>query len=275
MLTWSLVIELHVSLSKVPAGNAQISFDQDDSPQALPIRTTVALTIQGPPPTVDAGKPQTATLDDAFVHLTGSGFQHVRAVRFDGATYDKDQGSIATGACFSGPPVGVGQTAGETLSAQLLESDGTAGEDFPLTLQAPRPQLAIAAPTAGTTHVASAPLTLTLAAPPLLPAHFSVRVRRARPEPTLCDTVTGDGVDVPAAQTRLISNSQVAVTLDAARLLSDGAFGTLQLQLVDNDDKTASAWVDVPGTFVRTAPSPTPAPIVSPTSPGPSPAPSV
>jgi hypothetical protein len=56
---------------------------------------------------------------------------------------------------------------------------------------------------------------------------------------------------VPDAATHEIDGSQLALVVRAGDVLGDRAFGTLQVQLVDADAKSASAWTDLPGTFVR------------------------
>jgi hypothetical protein len=249
-------VALHASLANVPAGPAELRIDEADARDRRTIETTYPLTIQAPPAQVDL-KSAAVALGDAFVHLAGSGLEHIRAVTLNGATYAKEATSTATSACFDGPPLGAsGLAAGAQLTAQLVPGDGSAGEVFPLTIDAARPVLAHATfgGVAAAVHRSSAivPLSLDTGGRPL-PRQIAVRLRPATATPqSVCASLQPDAaaVTVPAADVHVRGIDRVAVDLQA-NVLHDRAFGTLEVQLVDGATGLGSAWLPLPGTFAR------------------------
>jgi hypothetical protein len=257
-------VELKASLADLPAGPAQIRFYEDDPPARTEREASTDIAIQAPPPAVDE-KSAVAALGDAFVHLAGSGFERIRGVLIAGTAYAKQTGSSATAACFDGPPLGnPALSAGQRLTAQLLPSDGSAGQIFPLTLEPPRPALAIAqlVPPPGTPAAAAAPATqlstdaLTVLldnGSATLPRQLAVRIRRADDAATTpCASMQPDptAATLPAGSAQVRSPHEVAVTF-RADVLGELAFGTLELQLVDTATGLGSPWATIPPTFVR------------------------
>lgn len=251
-------IALHASLQNVPPGSAQIRFYQDDPVHATQIASASPIAIAPKPAEVDRASVPTANLGDPLIALRGTGFENVSGVRLGGGTYTKIAGSSADLACFRGPPIGGGYLEmGQSVSAQLLLQNGSPGDVFVLKLGPKRPALLPASVAAGgATHFSTTPLEvmLTSAAGTGFPARREIRVRRAPAgSASPCEdpgAAPAFGV-VPDADTHEATASTLAVILRPAQELGDRAFGVLQLQLVDMAAKVASAWVDVPGTFVR------------------------
>jgi hypothetical protein len=257
-------VELKASLTDLPAGPAQIRFYEDDPAAHVERESSADIAIAAPPPAVDE-RSAVAAIGDAFVHLAGSGFERIRGVLIAGTAYAKQPGSSATAACFDGPPLGnPAWTAGERLTAQLLPVDGSAGQIFPLTLEPPRPALAIAqlVPPPGTAPTTPTPATV-LSTDPLtvmldngsatLPRQLAVRVRRADDAATTpCASMQPDptAATLPAGSAQVRSPHDVAVTF-RADVLGDRAFGTLELQIVDTASGLGSPWATIPPTFVR------------------------
>lgn len=248
-------VHLQAALSGVPAGPAQLRFYEDDTGSGRTFASTLALTIAPQPAHVTPAS-AVAAIGDAAISLAGSGFDGVRALRVNGATYAKTPQSQATLACFSGPPLaGANLTAGAQLPAQLVPADGSAGEVFALTLAAPRPDVRLApAPAPPGPQLSTQPLRVDLqAANGALPANLSLLLRRA-PDgaPSPCDGVRADAdaIALPASDVHLrdASNAEVDFRPD---VLADRAFGTLQLRAVDRSSGTASGWLTLPGTFAR------------------------
>lgn len=249
-------VELRASLAGLPAGTAQIRFYEDDLHAAHTFESAAAVAIQQPPSEVNATS-AVASLNDPFISLTGSGFERVRSLRVNGTTYAKEAGATATSACFDGPPLGgSGLTIGQRLTAELYGDGDAAGQVFPLTIAAPRPELAsvaIGAAGAPTPYLSTTPLTVTLASTGVLPRQVAVRVRQAPvnggtpctaalPDPTAA-TIPDSGVHVRSANT---------LTVDfRAGVLHDRAYGVLQMQLVDAVAGVAGNWLPLPGAFVR------------------------
>jgi len=247
-------VELQASLRDAPPGEAEIHFEQNDPLHRTQIDDAVALGIAHPPARV-AATPPTVALGDSFASIGGTGLEGSTALRLLGATYVKDAGSTSTSACFSGPPLaGKGLVPGQSLSAQLVGAGNAPGEMFTVTLAAPRPALAPAAiaPSAPS-HLSTDTLRVVLRATGALPAHREVRVRHARARATPCDAVRDAATYavVPDAQTHEVSSSELDLLFQPGNALGDRAFGTVQVQLVDDDTKLASAWEDLPGAFVR------------------------
>jgi hypothetical protein len=251
-------VELRASLANVPAGPAAVRFYEDDTQSGRDIEADAALRIQAPAPHV-AGTTATVALGDGFLDLAGTGFERVRGVLIDGATYAKDDATAdAMSACFTGPPLGSHDqlAAGQQISAQLLMHDGSPGEIFPLIVAPPRPVLASATivPAASGIRLATDPLTIMLQTPGTpLPQQVAVRLQRADDAtPAPCGPAGADptAVTVPAAGVHVRTSSSMAVDL-SADLLGDRGFGTLEIQIVDAAAKLASRWVPLPGTFAR------------------------
>jgi hypothetical protein len=252
-------VALHASLATVPAGPAEVRIDEADARDRRTIETTYALTIQAPPAQVDA-KDAAIALGDAFVHLAGSSLDRIRAVLVNGISYAKEPHATATSACFDGPPFAASTaTVGAQLTAQLVPSDATAGEVFPLTVAAARPSLASASfgGTPAGIHLSTAILPLQLnTGGRALPRQFAVRIRPSAAAPqTPCDSLQPDpaAVTLAATDVHVRAPDRVAVDLQA-NALHDRAFGTLEAQIVDDATGLGSDWVPLPGTFAR-APS--------------------
>ena len=248
-------VELHASLAGLPPGPARISFYEDD-PAAERLReSSVPLAIAAPPAGIDP-KSAVAALGDGFLDLRGHGFNSVRAIRVGDAVYVKDAGADASTACFSGPPLAAGLATGESVPAEIVDADGSAGAVFPLTIGAPRPSIAppVVDGVDPSPHLSTDLVPLTLrSATGVLPRQFAVRLRQARDaSPTPCDAVRDDptAVTLPVASLVLRDPATLTVRL-RANVLHDRAFGRLQLQLVDSTTATAGDWIDVPGTFAR------------------------
>jgi hypothetical protein len=249
-------VELSASLADVPPGPAQIRFYEDDPRVGRAFETAAAVAIQPPPSEVDA-KSAVASLGDAFISLTGSGFERIRGLLVNGATYAKQANATATSACFDGPPLGgSGLAFGQRVIAQLVADGGAAGQVFPLTVEAPRPTLASAliAKPSSAPYLATTPLIVTLASGAgALPRQVAVRIRQADAIPaTPCTASLPDptAVAIADADVHVRTASTLAVDL-RADVLHDRAFGTLQMQLVDAETGIGSNWVPLPGTFVR------------------------
>ena len=249
-------VELRASLADVPVGGAQIRFYEDDPRAGRAFETAAALAIQSPPAHVDT-KTAAALLGDPFVSLTGSGFERVRGLLVNGATYTKESNATANSACFDGPPFGgPGLTVGQNVTAQLVADGNAAGQVFPLTIAAPRPTLAAAliAGPSSPIHLATDPLIVTLqSGVSVLTRQVAVRVRQADGMPvTPCVESRSDptAVTLPDSEVHVRTASTLAVNF-RADILHDRAFGTLQMQLVDTATATGSNWASVPGTFAR------------------------
>jgi hypothetical protein len=248
-------VSLHASLQNIPPGIAHVRFYQTDTIHDADIEDDVAIPIAAAPAHIDAKSPPTIALGDPFIELAGAAFETVSGLRVNGTLYGKDAGSQATLACFSGPPV-QSLLAGEQLSAQLVESDGSPGQVFVAQVQPPRPALATLAIDPDTPiHLATDPLSVTLTmATGNVPSRYAIDLRRARPNATPCDAVRGDDAAyavLPPSATSLRSATSVRVDLLASQVLGDAAFGPLQIALVDTTSKAQSAWQTLPGTFVR------------------------
>lgn len=250
-------VELQAALKDVPPGEARIRFYQDDLVGRTEIENTATLAIAAQPAQVDPSSAPVAYLGDAFITLSGTGFESISGVRLGATTYTKAPSSTSTLACFTGPSIGGnGLEAGESISTQLVPTDGSTGEVFVSKLAAARPVLLapIVAPDAPV-HLSSEPLAVELATGGAdLPAQREIRVRRAVAVQSPCDVVRADtsySVVAPA-DTHIETPSRLAVYLHPADELHDNAFGTLQIQLVDTQTKSASDWATLPGSFVRT-----------------------
>jgi hypothetical protein len=257
-------VELKASLADLPAGPAQIRFYEDDPSARADRESSAAIAIEAPPPAIDE-KSAVAAFGDPFVHLAGSGLERVRGVTIAGTVYAKEAGASSTDACFAGPPLGNhAWTIGQHLTAQLLPTDGSAGQIFPLALEPARPGLVIA-------QLAPLPGTLAATAPPptqlstdaltvvldngsaTLPRQLAVRVRRADDATeTPCASMQPDptAVTLAAGAPQVRSPHDVAVTF-RADVLGDRAFGTLEMQIVDAASGLGSPWATIPPTFVR------------------------
>lgn len=258
-------VELRAPLTGVPAGTATIRLYQDDPRAGDQIEMSSTLAIAAPPSQVDL-KSAIASIGDTFLDLAGSGFERIRAVIIHGTSYAKEASANAAAACFDGPPLGSdGLTAGQHVTAQLVPSDGSAGQVFPLTIAARRPALAPVVTSGSPTDVhlstATLPMSLLGAGGPL-PRQLTVRVRQNAPSATPCDALRPDGtaVVVPASAVHPRSATSVAIDFRPA-ILGDRAFGSLQVQVVDGATTLGSNWQSVPGVFAR---APTVAQIVCP-----------
>ena len=249
-------VELHGSLSGLPAGPAQIHFFEDDPRTRRSLESGVALAIGEPPAAVD---PRSAimSLGDGFVHLAGAGFERIRGLVVDGIAYAKEPDASATAACFAGaPPAGSSLAVGQHVTAQFVSADGSPGQVFPLTIAPPRPAPADARLTGAsqTTHLSTASLTVMLDEQSgALPRQFAVRVRSAGAAArTPCADMQPDAtaVTLPDGDVQARSPRLAAVSF-RADALHDRAFGTLELQIVDLASGLGSAWSAIPGTFVR------------------------
>jgi hypothetical protein len=250
-------VELHASLAGVPPGPARVYFDEDDLSAVKQRESSVPVAIVAPPARIDP-TPAVAALGDDVLDLRGHDLDGVRGVRIGAATYVKTAGSNATTACFAGPPIGRGLTVGASTPAEFVNDDGTLGAVFPLTIGAARPLLAPvridgvlpdSGPMLSTTLV---PLTLASASG-AFPRQLAIRIRHADPtSASPCDAVRDDptAVTLPATSVVVRDPTTISVRLNA-NVLHDRAFGTVQLQVVDTANATASAWVAIPGTFVR------------------------
>ena len=88
-------VELRADLAGVAPGPAQVRFYEDDPRGGRTFETAASVAIQPPPANVDA-KSAVAALGDAFIRLTGTGFERVRGVLVDGATYIKAPNATAS-----------------------------------------------------------------------------------------------------------------------------------------------------------------------------------
>ena len=249
-------LALHASLANVPAGDAQVRLYQADMVHDTEIENDVAVRIGAKPAQVEAAIAPVAYLGDRFIALSGSELQSAASVRIDGKSYAEIGDSNAREACFSGPPlVGPGLVPGESVSAQFIGRSGLPGAVFPLTIGARRPAIQLAE-AASTVHLSSIPFTVIL--------NLSAAAVPAQPEIRLRQRPAGDASPCAAIQSgdaafailqpdasRVLSDSNLSVTFDAALRLNDRAFGMLQLQLVDTHAHAASDWLTLPGTFVR------------------------
>jgi hypothetical protein len=253
-------VELKASLADLPAGPAQIRFYEDDPVAHAERASSADVVIAAPPPAVDE-KSAVAAIGDAFVHLAGTGFERIRGVLIAGTAYAKEAGGNATAACFAGPPLGnPAWTVGQQLTAQLLPSDGSAGQVFPLTIAPPRPGRAIVTvvPSPGgptpATRLSTDALTVLLDdGGATLPRQLAVRVRRADDaSSTPCASIQPDptALTLPATSAQVRSPHDVAVTF-RADVLGDRAFGSLELQIVDAASGLGGPWSTIPLTFVR------------------------
>lgn len=249
-------VELRASLAGIPAGPAQIRLYEDDPASGRTYMSATAVAIAAPPPHVDP-KSAVAAVGDAFISLAGSGLDRIRGLAFDGNTYTKEPSVAATSACFTGPPLtGAGIAIGQERTAQLLTGNGSPGEVFPITLDAPRP--AIVAPVlsapASPPYLSTTPLVVTVqSAAGALPRQVAVRLRQAAgASATPCDDRAADpaAVSLPDNAIQARAGNTLALYFRAG-VLNDRAFGTLQLQLVDKATGEDSNWVSLPGTFVR------------------------
>jgi hypothetical protein len=247
-------VALHATLAGVPEGTAHVRFYQDDPMHRTQIETDTTLAIAAPPAHVATGSVPTAHIGDSFVSLGGAGLDAIAALSLGTNRYAKDPSSTADAACFVGPALGAPLQAGAAVPAQLIASDGSPGEAFDIAIAAARPAFATpAAAPAGTLHLSSDPTQVTLSTVSGdLPARREVRVRRAGSNVSPCDVRDDPNAAVIASDdTHEDTPSRLNVVLRAAQALGDRAYGTLQLQVVDTQTKTASDWIDVPGTFVR------------------------
>lgn len=248
-------VELHASLADQPAGPAQLRIYEDDPREHRDIESAYQVAIQPPPARVNAAS-AVAALGDAIVHLAGSDLERIRGLLVDGVTYVKEPGATSTSACFDGPPLdGPNLVSGQKLVAQLQTVDGTPGQVFPLTLAARRPALAHATPARDATgvHLSTVPLTVTLdGGGTPLPRDFSVRVRQDVTAQTPCAALAADplAVTLPAGDLQPRSATEAAVRF-APAVLQQRAFGTLDIRIVDAASGLGSAWIPLPGTFVR------------------------
>ncbi|HTJ27313.1 MAG TPA: hypothetical protein VMA36_14225 [Candidatus Limnocylindria bacterium] len=248
-------VELVAALKDVPPGEARVRFYQDDPVHRTMVESASTLAIAPQPAQVTPAS-AIANIGDPFVALSGNGFEKIAAVRVAGTTYKKDPDATSTFACFSGPPLGGnGAVPGESVSSQLVTSDGSPGEVFVTRLNGPRPALNAPSVTPNVAvHPASDPLAVTLGmSSGELPAQWEVRIRRAGPPRSPCAALNAQttfGV-VPAADVHVENGSQLAAVVHPTDELHDNAFGTLQIQLVDTQTKSTSEWLPLPGTFVR------------------------
>jgi hypothetical protein len=248
-------VSLHAPLPNIPPGDAHVRLYQTDALHDTDIESDVAVRIAAQPAHVDAKNPPTVTLGDPLIELSGAAFETVSGLRLQGGVYTKTSGSQSNVACFSGPPVS-SLLPGEAISAQLVESDGSPGQVFVTDVESPRPALVAPALDPDTpTHLSTDPLGVTLTmATGNVPSHYEIHVRRALANTTPCDAVRSDAsafAVLPLATTSLRSATSVRVDLVASQALGDGAFGPLQIALFDSTSKTQSAWLTLPGTFVR------------------------
>jgi hypothetical protein len=249
-------VELHASLNGVVPGPAQIRFYEDDPRAGRAFETAVALAIQPPPAEVDA-KSAVAELGDTFIRLAGSGFEYIYGLIVNGTTYVKETDATATAACFDGPPFGrSGLVAGQNVSAQLSPDGNAPGQVFQLTVEAARPKLGpalIAGPSAAP-YLSTSPLIVALAsADAALPRRIAVRVRRAPETPaTPCAGSVQDptAVTIPAENVHVRSAGTLTVDF-LPSVLGDRAFGTLEMQLVDEATGIGGNWEALPGSFAR------------------------
>jgi hypothetical protein len=249
-------VALHASLAGVPAGAAQVRFYEDDPRAGREREIATSLTIAPPPAHVDAAS-AIASLGDAFVHLTGSGFNGIGRLVLGGNSYNKTPDAAATSACFIGAPLSDVQfTIGQQLTSELFTAGEARGEVFPLIVAPPRPHLASATIVAQPPGIglSTTPITVmmqTQGTP--LPRQIAVRVRQARAAGSgPCDAAIADptAVTLPDTAVHLRDESALSVTFrpDALR---DRAFGTLEMQLVDTATAIAGNWVALPATFAR------------------------
>ncbi|MGA3036608.1 MAG: hypothetical protein ABSE64_03905 [Vulcanimicrobiaceae bacterium] len=247
-------VELKSSLGAIPAGVAHIHFFQSDAVQHRRIADDTTLAIAPTPAHVDAKKGQVAYIGDREILLTGGGFDGISGMRIGPNIYKKTPASHADAACFTGTPIGGDDVReGSVVTAELIPSGGGNGEAFALHLGGERPQLdTLGVMPAAPVHHASDALTLDLTSQ-ALPRRFQVRVRQAPQAATPCDALLDDAtaVVVPAADVHRESASNADVTFAAGDLLHDGAFGTLQVQIVDPVTKLASDWDDLAGQFAQ------------------------
>ena len=251
-------VALHASLANVPAGPAHVRLVQDDPLHGTQIEGATVLAIASKPAQIESASVPVARLGDTFIALRGTGFEGIAGVRVGGATYEKTPSSTSSDACFTGPAFGSNARPDQSISAQLVPSDGSPGEVFEMRVGQTRPTLlpattlATASPRLSTDAFEA---TLSTHGGPL-PLQREVRIRQAQATASPCETVQADPVSavVPENDARLQSPSSLAVVLRPAQELGDRAFGTLQVQVRDTRSDAASAWTDVPGTSVR-APS--------------------
>ena len=245
--------ELRASLNGVPAGPAIVRLYQDDSATGRELETTLPVQIAPAPATVDPAS-AIASLGDSFVALSGRAFEHVRSVLIDGVPYVKMPGATATSACFSGAPFAASRFAiGQSTTAQLVPDDGSAGQVFPLSITAPRPQLdPVVSAAPATPYFSTSAVTVNLHGP-ALPRQLAVRVRHADATPqTPCDAVRADPTSaaLPAADVQVRTGSDAVITF-RPDVLAGLAFGALQVQITDDASKLSSLWQTIPGTVVR------------------------
>ena len=245
-------IELQASLASMPPGDATVHFYQDDSVHHAFIEDAAPLAIASGPARVAQDAHPALGLGDAFVFLSGSGFEKVTGLRFDGATYAKAAASDAARACFTGAPI-AGLQAGQTVSAQLLGPSDSPGEVFALAVDPPRPAIAALRAMPDTPmHLSTGAVRVMLTVSGAVPPHPTVRLRHAVDLQAPCDAVdTATGTDLPATDVHQVGDASIEAIVLAGSRLGDAAFGRLQVQLVDDDTKRASRWADVPGAFVR------------------------
>jgi hypothetical protein len=259
-------IELTASLGSVPPGIAQIHFFQDDPANHRRIADAATLAIEPQAAGVASGAMPIAYIGDRAVLLSGSGFDGVAGLRIGSAYYAKTPASHADSACFLGPPIGgPASRAGSVVSAELVPSAGGAGQVFAMRLEGRRPGLAdVQTVPSAAVHLSNDALTITLtSAQPRLPRRFGVRMRQAPSTTTPCDGLHEDDTAalVPAADVVRESASTAKLVLRAGDVLHDDAFGTLQVQIVDLENKHASDWYDLAGDFaLAPAPAPSPSP---------------
>jgi hypothetical protein len=248
-------VELRASLAGVPAGPAQIRLYEDDPASGRTYMSASALAISSPPARVDP-KSAVAAVGDAFISLAGSGLDRIRGITFNGNTYTKEPSGAATTACFTGPPLtGAGIAIGQDRTAQLLTNNGSAGEVFPITLDAPRPAIlapVLSAPSSPPYLSTTALVVTVQSAGGALPRQVTVRLRQSAGTPTPCDERATDPAAVALPDSAVHTRAADTLALNfRAGVLDDRAFGTLQLQLVDKATGENSNWVSLPGTFVR------------------------
>lgn len=247
-------VELHASLSGLPAGIAHVRFYEDDPMRHTTFESSSAVTIDPAPARVLPAS-ATAARNDGFIELAGTGFDRIAAVRIGGTDYAKQSGATASAACFAGPPL-ADTVAGQQLTAQLIGNDGDGAEVFPIVIAPARPlePLASIVPPPAAPALSSASLLVMLQTPgSRIPLRRAVRLRQLPPGPeSACDRAQNDptAVTIPDAALNVRANDTIAVSLHPD-LLGDRASGTLQLQLVDATSGLASDWVSLPATFVR------------------------
>lgn len=185
-------VELRASLASLPPGPAVVRLYEADTDGSRDIESDAALTIEPPAPHI-AAPDATAAIGDDFLDLTGTGFERVRGVLVEGATYEKsDATATATAACFTGSALGSRNSlaAGQQITAQLLNRDGSPGQIFSLIVAPPRPALdrATIAPPASGIRLSTDPLTIGLQTTgSALPEQIEVRLRKAGDAaPTRC-----------------------------------------------------------------------------------------